>query len=33
MKFLKSQVILANSALRTLNANWNIIHPMGTTLA
>ena len=31
--FLKSTILLANSALKNLNLNMNVGHPMGTTLA
>ncbi len=31
--FLKSTILLANSALKNLNVNMNVGHPMGTTLA
>ena len=31
--FLKSTILLANSALKNLNINMNVGHPMGTTLA
>lgn len=31
--FLKKCLILANSALKNLNRNYNIAHPMGTTVA
>lgn len=33
LAFLRSHVILAHCALRNLNMNFNVLHPMGTTLA
>ncbi len=33
LDYLRSSIILANSALRGLNSNFNIVHPMGCTLA
>lgn len=33
LNFLRSRITLTNSALRNLNTNYNVIRPMGTTIA